>query len=175
MGRTTFAGLGIAAALLAAAPAWASSMVDVTGALATDSAAQSSSGLGAASALGSVKGALQKIPTFTPPKIDTPEKSAAKTPTASGPSATARPGSPSAPSVHASSGGSGGSAWRVGTGAHGGDSPTKSSWATRLQGGASGSKGGAGQCWAKASTPTKGATASNAWKTGGTGTRPIND
>lgn len=174
MGRTTFAGLGIAAALLAGAPAWASSMVDISGALATDSAASSSSGLGAASALKSVKGALQKVPAFTPPKIDTPVQSTAKTPGASGPSATARPGSPSAPSVHASSGGSGGSGWRVGTGSHGGDSPYKSSWATRLQGG-SGAKGATGQCWAKASTPSKGAAAGNAWKTGGTGARPISD
>jgi len=159
MGRTTFAGLGIAAALLAGAPAWASSMVDITGALATDSAASGSAGVGAASALKTVKGSLQKsLPAFTPPKIDMPEQTTAKTPGTSG-------------SSHTSSGGSGASAWRAASGSKGGG-PSKSSWATRQQGGP-GAKGGASQCWAKASTPAKGATASNAWKSGGTGTRPV--
>jgi len=154
MGRTTFAGLGIAAALLAAAPAWASTLVDVTGALATDAAASGSAGMGGASALRTVKGSLQRsLPSFTPPKIDMPEGAAA------------RAGTSRAPATR-SSGASGASKWKVGGESHGGSAPARSSWATSAKSGTSGS--GAGQCWAKASTASRGASAGNAWKAGGT-------
>ncbi len=161
MGRMTFAGVGIAAALLAAAPVWASSMVDISGALATDSAASGSAGMGAASALKTVKGALQKVPAFTPPKIDVPVQAAAKTPKANGPVGTSRPASPGAPALR-SSGGSGTSAWRVGS--SGGATPYKTAWTSR---GTGTPKGPSGQCWAKAGTATRVASAGSAWKSGG--------
>jgi hypothetical protein len=173
MGRTTIAGLGIAAALLAAVPARASSMVDISGALATDSAASSTSGMGAASTLGRVKGALQhSIPTFTPPKIevDAPTQGAAKTPQASGPTATSRPGSPSAPSVHGSSGGSSSGtmgSWRIGSSKAA--STVKTGWAAGAKGDSSGKRSGGQQCWATASAGGHGTSAASAWKTGHSG------
>ena len=166
MGRTTFATLGIAAALLASGPACASTLMDVTGAMATDSAASSSSGLGAASALKTVKGSLQRsLPSFTPPKIDVAAPTGATAPKTSRPTTTARLSGPGS-----TSGGSrvaGPSTWRVGS--NGGATPYKTAWtsgAGRTSGSAS--AGAPGQCWAKAGTVSRGATAGNAWKRPGT-------
>jgi hypothetical protein len=167
MGRTTFAGIGIAMALLAAAPVWAASMVDVTGALATNSAASGGASMGASSALRSTKAALQRnLPTFTPPKIDAPVQGAARTPRASGPTASARPTSPSAPAVRGSGNGGAGS-WKVGNSAAA--IAGKSGWASGAK--SSGAARGSGQCWAGASSGARGAAGANAWKAGATASR----
>src|SRR5512140_1544276 len=149
MGRMTFAGLGIVAALLATTPVRASSLAELGAAMGTDSAASGSAGLGAGSALHTVKSSLQRsMPAFTPPKIDTPVQMSMKT--------------SSAPSPRGSSSG-GTSGWHTGAASHGGGSQSKSSWATKGQGGSS-SKGATGQCWAKASTASRTASAGSAWK-----------
>jgi hypothetical protein len=154
MERTTGAMLGLSVVLLAATPAAASSMVDITGTLATGDAVGGTSMGGSTSALKSVTSAVHNLPTFTPPKIEAPEGGVAATPGA---------GKPSTPSVNSALGGGGWKARGSSTGATSG----KTSWTTA---GASRGSGGAHKAWATAGSPASHASGMSAWKTAASGT-----
>jgi hypothetical protein len=151
MGRTMGAAFGVA--LLLVGPAWASSMVEITGTLATEDAA-SGGASSAVSALRGAKSALDRnIPKFTPPKIE-----AMACPTASGAPSSTRP---SAPSVHSALGGGG---WK--TASAGGSTGTgKSAWASASTPG-HGPSTAKGKGWATAASAGHARSGASAWKGG---------